>query len=143
MALFKHVDGEIVEMSPQEEADFEASRIPPPPTTADLLAYAADKRWQVETGGITLMGMPVPTDRQTAAILHAARTMAKENEAYSLRFKMAGGFVPLDAATIIAVADAVHDHVQACFNCEADLAAAIAEDEVTTTAQIDAAFAAL
>lgn len=105
---------------------------PPVPTLAeekaDKKAALAAKRYAVEAGGITVGQTPVKTDRETQAILTGARTLAKEDPAYSVNWKTPGGFVTMDAATIIAVADAVAAHVQACF-----------DNEMNITAQIDAA----
>lgn len=48
------------------------------------------------------------------------------------------GFVALSSAQIIAIAVAVGDHVQACFDFQASASAQIALGNITTTAQIDA-----
>lgn len=86
----------------------------------------ADKRYEVETGGITVNGTLVKTDRETQAILTAARTRALEDANFSVDWKISNGvFATLDAATIIAIANAVADHVQACFSNEKALDALI------------------
>lgn len=87
----------------------------------------AAKRYEVETGGITVNGTPVKTDRETQSILTAARTRALEDGNFSVDWKVSNGvFVTLDAATIIAIANAVADHVQACFSNEKALDVLIA-----------------
>lgn len=93
---------------------------------ADRLAALAARRFAAETGGVTVAGMPVETGRATQAILTGARILAKENSAYAVDWKTAAGFVTLDAAAIIAAADAVAAHVQACFSNEKAIAAEIA-----------------
>lgn len=113
----------------------------PPPV--DLGAYLAERRWLVETGGITVAGVAVATDDRSKLMIAGARIKAKEDPATTKRWKTLAGFVELDAAALIAIADAVEAHVQACFDLEADLTAQIAAGTVTTPGQIDAAFAAL
>jgi hypothetical protein len=48
---------------------------------------------------------------------------------------------PLNATQVIALSNAVLAHVQACFATYASIKAAITAGTITTTAQIDAAFA--
>ncbi|GHE51057.1 hypothetical protein GCM10019059_07820 [Camelimonas fluminis] len=114
---------------------------PPPPapaaSKADLLAYAADKRWRVETGGITVSGVPVATDRESQSLITGAHAYVQTNPGVTIKYKSGAEFVDLDAATVTALATAVAAHVQACFASEADVAAAIADDTITTTQQVD------
>ncbi|GHE69834.1 hypothetical protein GCM10019059_31940 [Camelimonas fluminis] len=115
---------------------------PPPPapaaSKADLLAYAADKRWRVETGGITVGGVTVATDDRSKTMIMGARIKADADPAYVVGWKGAdGGFVELSASQIIAISDAVLAHVDACFAAEAAVSAAIASGDITTTQQID------
>lgn len=105
-----------------------------------LSAYAAARRWAVETGGITVNGAPVYTDRETQSKLTAAHARAADNPSFTVRWKTAAGsFVTLNAAQVTAIANAVFDHVQAAYDVEADVVAGIAGGTITTTAQIDAA----
>jgi len=103
----------------------------------DPAAYAADKRWRVETGGITVGGVPVATDRESQSLITGAHAYVQVNPGMTIKYKSGAGFVDLDAATVTAVATAVAAHVQACFAAEAEVAAAIADGAVTTTQQID------
>ena len=96
----------------------------------------ANKRWMVETGGVTLGETFVNTDRDTQAKLIAARIMAKEDATYSVNWKLPTGFVTLDAPTIIAIADGVRAHVQAAFDREKALLSEI--EAATTHAALDA-----
>lgn len=90
------------------------------------LESLAAQRFGVETGGIMVSGMRIATDRQTQSTLTAAYVLAKENPAFALDWKAGRGeFVTIDAATAIAVAGAVINHVQACFSYEKVLSAAI------------------
>lgn len=106
---------------------------------ASLMKAAAAKRWQVETGGITVGGALVDTSRDSQAMITGAYIYSQKNLSKPVRFKAASGWVILDAATMEAIATAVGDHVQACFGIEGDVADAIEAGTITTTAEIDAA----
>ncbi|WP_020185958.1 DUF4376 domain-containing protein [Methylopila sp. 73B] len=108
----------------------------------DLTAYAAQRRWEIETGGLDVAGMRVETDDRAKLLLAGARINAEANPAYVTRWKVAGGWVELTAAEIVAISDAVLAFVDRLFNAELDLHEAIAGGTVTTEAEIDAALAA-
>jgi hypothetical protein len=107
----------------------------------DLGIYAANKRYAVETAGITIGGSTIATDRESQAMITGAYNYLQANPAESVQFKTKNGFVDLDATAMTVIATAVGAHVQACFAREAAVAAAIDDETVTTTAEIDAAFA--
>lgn len=93
---------------------------------AARLAALAAKRYAVETGGITIGQSHIQTDRSTCSILTAAFVLASANASYTTRWKIGdGAFTLLDAPTIIAIATAVQEHVQACFDREYALTLAI------------------
>ena len=124
----------------ETETTITLTRSTPSPTTVALLERAAVKRRAVEIGGITVSGVPVYTDPESQAKLHAARTAAKEDAQYTVKWKGAGGtFFSLNATQIIAIADAVRGHVQACFDAEEAVAAKINNSTYTTNAQVDGA----
>ncbi|NIQ11956.1 MAG: DUF4376 domain-containing protein, partial [Gammaproteobacteria bacterium] len=106
----------------------------------DKPAILASYRYEREIEGITTNGAEIRTDRETQAVLLGARTKAKEDSNYTTMWKAVNGFVELTAPEIIAVADAVHDHVQKCFNAESvvDLNACETEEEIK--AAFDAAY---
>lgn len=112
---------------------------PPPPTKGELLAYAAAKRWQVETGGITVAGALIDTGRESQSMITGAYAYSQANPAETISYKAASGWVTIDAATMAAIAAAVGAHVQAAFAAEAAVAAEIEAETITTTAEIDAA----
>lgn len=105
---------------------------------AAKLAALALRRFAVETGGTTFNGQTIRTDRETSAILTAAYVKAVNNPDYVVNnWKVADGvFVTLDAPAIFALSDAVSDHVQASFDREAELSAAILA--ATTLEALDA-----
>lgn len=117
-----------------------APPVPPPVDQAALLAYAADRRWRCETGGIVVGGVPVATDDRSKVMIMGARIKADADASYELRWKGAdGAFLLIGAGQIIAISNAVLAHVDACFAVEADVVAGIEAGTVSTFAQIDAA----
>lgn len=84
-------------------------------------ARIAARRWEAETGGTLIQGLPVPTDRESQGLITGATVQAMIDPSYTLNFKTAAGFVSLDASTVIGMAMAVRKHVQACFDREAAL----------------------
>lgn len=89
-------------------------------------AAATDLRWQKEVAGIAINGVPVATDDRSKTLILGKRAKARENPDMTFRWKSASGeWVNLTGAQIIAIADAVADHVQACFDREGDLHDAI------------------
>ncbi len=116
--------------------------VPPPaipPTKAELLAYAAQKRWQVEIGGLVINGETIDTSRGSQAMITGAFSYSKEHPEEQIHFKALSGWVTLNAPTVAAIATAVGAHVQSCFALEATIAVAIEAGTLTTTAAIDAA----
>lgn len=110
-----------------------------------LAAYAAARRYAVETGGIEVEGARIRTDRESQALLTGAYLRAQADPSAHVSFKAVDGFVTLGAEQIQAIALAVGAHVQACFVAEATVDAALAAHPptMTTRAQVDAAFAHL
>lgn len=108
----------------------------PKPTVGEAkaaaLAKLATKRWEVETKGITVQGLAIPTDRESQALITGAATGALLDPAQVVRWKTgttdpngAPVTLPLDAESVKMVAQAVRAHVQACFDAEMDKAAAL------------------
>jgi hypothetical protein len=93
---------------------------------AEMLRQLADKRWRVETGGITLGGVTIPTDRDTQSIVaRAVAAFADGDISGAIDFKAATGFVQIDEALMKAIKAAGAQHVQVCFTHEAEVSAAI------------------
>lgn len=106
-----------------------------------LLSYAAQKRWEKETGGIEVNGQFIDTSRESQSMITGAYAYSQANPAEMIQFKAASDWVTLDAPTMAVIATAVGAHVQACFALEATVASQIADNTITTTGEIDAAFA--
>jgi len=105
-----------------------------------LKAYAAQKRYAVETGGMSFNGLAIPTDRETQSKLSGA-VLAFQTGALSnaIDWKTAAGWVQLDQAAVTALASAVAAHVQAAFSSEKTVSSAIDAETITTIHQINAA----
>lgn len=85
----------------------------------------AARRYQVEIAGITLNGAHIDTGRDSQGLIAGAALAAVLDGQYSVRWKTADGFIELTAEQILGVASAVRAHVQACFDREAELLAAL------------------
>lgn len=103
--------------------------VAPDPTEDELTALIAARRYLAETSGITVNGMPLDTGRDSQGLVTGAALSAVIDSAYSCQWKTAEGFVDLTAQQIIAIASAMRAHVQACFDREASLLAAVQNGE--------------
>lgn len=107
-----------------------------------LIKYAADLRWQREVGGVVVGGVPVATDDRSKVMITGARVAAGADPDWSTVWHGADGQTyPVDAAAMVAISDAVQAHVNSSFATFASVKAAIDAGEITTTDEIDAAFA--
>lgn len=133
-----NIPADVVEITPEQHADFVQAKSrgmqvvadadgnliaidPPPPvrTKESLIADVATKRWQVETGGITIAGTPITTDRESQAQLTSAYTSLKGGLIMDTQWKAAdGSFMLVTLAEIEPVAQVVASHVRACFAAE-------------------------
>ena len=103
---------------------------------AKAMADMAARRYEVEVGGIEVNGMEVATDRDSQGLVLGAAFAASMDPAYVVKWKTADGFVDLDAATVIALAQAIRAHVQAAFDREAQVVALI--DAAATVEEVKA-----
>lgn len=110
-----------------------------PITASDLAAYAAAKRFSVETGGIAAEGYEVSTSRESQSLITGAYNYVQANPDVTVKFKTATGFVDLTAAQMTAIANAVGAHVQASFAAEQAVDVAITAGTIKTYADIDTA----
>lgn len=108
---------------------------PMPEPEPDWLPLIAARRYEAEVSGITLGGIPVATDDRSKLLINGAALRAIRETGYTLRWKTGEGFIDLSAEQVLAMADAVADHVQACFDREAELQAAVADGSITAEMQ--------
>ncbi len=95
-------------------------------------AEIAAARFEAETAGID----GIKTDRESQALITGAALKAMQDDTYSCRWKTEAGFVELTAPQILAIADAVREHVQGCFDREAELLALV--EAATTPEEVEA-----
>ena len=84
----------------------------------DCLMAAAAKRFEIETGGITVNGVSIRTDRESQSTLNGALTALQGGFVGQVDWKASSGWVPVGLAEITPFAQAVAIHVQACFSAE-------------------------
>lgn len=109
---------------------------------ADLGGYAADVRWRKETSGILVGGLLVATDDRSKQMIMGARIAAEADSGFTTPWVGSDGSInTLNAAQVIAISNAVLAHVQTCFATFAAVSSEIADETITTRAQVDAAFA--
>lgn len=110
-----------------------------------LLAHAAQRRWEIETGGIEVAGQMIRTDDLSQAkISGACVLLSNDPDVASIDWEaQPGTWVTLDRATMVGIGIAVGRHVQRCFSSLRQIQAQITAEppEITTTSEIDAAFA--
>jgi hypothetical protein len=137
----KIVDGALVDMTDEEVAAWEAEQ----PSAADTLAaYAVTKRWETEVSGILFDGYGIPTDDRGKGLVSGAyqKALADANETKLWQVSNSPiTFVTFSNAQIVALGLAVEAFTQATFDKLAAVAADIDSGDITTTAEIDAAFA--
>jgi hypothetical protein len=88
------------------------------------------RRNRAMNAGVTFGGMKLHTDESSQQRILSAAVAVMQDQSLVIDWKTASGcFVPLDAEAVLAVAGAVRKHVQACFDREAQLLAAVEADE--------------
>ncbi len=91
-----------------------------------LQSAIAAHRYRIETQGLPFGTSRIKTDRESQATITSAWSVAKQNPSTVVDWKAEDGWVQLDAATVVAIGDAVFDHVQSCFTREKQLSEAVA-----------------
>lgn len=108
----------------------------------ELLDYAAAARWTKETSGIVVAGISVATDDRSKQMLMGARIAADQDPDFTTPWVAADGSIhPLTAGQVIAVSNAVLQHVAACFAKFAEVAQLIGAGTITAREGVDAKFA--
>ncbi|MEL7896036.1 DUF4376 domain-containing protein [Vreelandella neptunia] len=83
------------------------------------LQELAEHRWRIETGGVILPdGSRILTDRESQAQLTSAYQSLSMPFVESIDWKAADGWVTVTEAELRPIAQAVAQHVQACFKAE-------------------------
>lgn len=102
----------------------------------------AAQRYAVETGGFTIGGARIPTDEQSQGKIGNGYNLASRRIANSdttpFAWKGAAGWVSLTPQQVAGMATAIGNFVEACFDHERDVSAAIdAAATVDAVAAID------
>lgn len=88
------------------------------------------KRYEVETGSITIGGTVIRTDRESQGMINGAYSLARDmidglEPPQSIDFKADGAWATIQPDVMVQIGRAVGRHVQACFRIERALHAAI------------------
>lgn len=117
---------------------------PVPPSKAELIAYSALARQGRASGNVTIVGKLYFSDPVSRNTITSAHDYAVANPGHITDWKLADGtFVQLDEPALAHAVQQMATFVQACFTCESTNLTAINGGSITTTAEIDAAFAAI
>jgi hypothetical protein len=93
---------------------------------ADMQSALALRRWQAETGGINYGTIRVPTDDKTQSrVDQIVRAYADGDLSGAVSFKFPFGFVSLGEEELRVIKKLGAEHIQACFQKEADFSALI------------------
>ena len=116
----------------------DAPPLSPEGKKAALIAYAANKRWQVETGGVTVNGITVPTNADgQRKILGAAGYLADGATSPLIIDGVVYG--EMSKAQFGVVNAAIVEHIRKSYVTLATVLAGINDGSITTTDQINAA----
>jgi len=82
----------------------------------NLIEQVRQKRQQIEQGGFEFNGLTIPSDRESQAMLNGAVVAAKDDPSFTTMWQVdSKTFIPLDAATIIALGVTLRNHVNGAF----------------------------
>lgn len=111
-------------------------------TKTQLKAALAECRYNKEVGGIVLEGLPIPTDDRAKTLIAGkySKVIAESPPDATFTIKVAGQFMTITYADLVAIFNAVNAHVQKCFDSEAVVYTAIEAGEVLTYEQVATAF---
>lgn len=113
---------------------------PPPPTIAELVAYADAKINAIREAGVTINGVKVETTIKGMTLLGGSVQRAKENPEAICNWTVSPDEeIDLDAPTVIALGLAVGDWINAGYAALRAVYAAIKAGTITTYEDVDAA----
>lgn len=115
----------------------------PPPPPIDLADYISTGHKTLRDGGVQIGGMRIATDAESRGLIDGAYALSQARPDAKIDFKAASGWITVDAQTMQTIAVAVGQWVQLCYSAYRRLDEARAGGTVTTTDQVDAAYAAV
>ncbi len=114
------------------------------PDQGSLLSRAKEVRWEKETGGITVFGVPFSSDDRSKTLILGAQLLCQQDPNHSEDWWAADGTSHhVDATMIGTIAKAIAGHVSRCFQIFGTVQAGITAGTIKTYAEIDQAFDAL
>ncbi|MBE7245833.1 MAG: DUF4376 domain-containing protein [Actinomycetospora chiangmaiensis] len=128
---------------PLTDAEIAQRALDAAPRPVDLAGYTAAAHAALRDGGVTVGGMRIKTDAESRGLIDGAYALSQAQPNNTIDFKAASGWVTIDNATMQTVAVAVGKWVQACYSAYRQVDGHVADGTFATTAQIDAAFAAV
>jgi hypothetical protein len=103
----------------------------------DLKAFAANLKYETETGGITVNGYPVSTDRQSQSMMTSTVLSLQLAPNTVVNWKGPdGNFTVLTREAITGIALLTMQHVATCFSVEAEVDKLIDSKDITTPEQV-------
>ncbi len=112
----------------------------------DLASYAADLRWRLESSGTGMIfgniAIPLATDRDSQMKILSARYQADIDPTFTINWKCSDGtWHAFDTDRIKAASNIIISHINKYFEIEHFICKQITAGVITSTQQIDAAFA--
>lgn len=102
------------------------------------LEELASLRYAVETGGLSVNGAMIKTDRDSQVTLTGAYVAVQQNPSLLIDWKSETGWIQIDKTTVESLCMAVTAHVQGCFSKERVLTEQInALETVTEVSNFD------
>ena len=98
---------------------------------AEWVGRIADRRYAAETSGTVVSGHADRHRRPQQDTHQCCCALGVPKNDYVLRWKNSEGFVDLPAVQVLAIADAVSEHVQLCFDREDALLVAVGDGAIT------------
>ncbi|WFS07795.1 hypothetical protein [Methylobacterium sp. 391_Methyba4] len=112
-------------------------------TGVDLATYIAAAHAALRDGGVTVGSMRIKTDAESRGLIDGAYALSQVRPDNTIDFKAATGWADVDSQTMQTVSIAVGLWVQACYSAYRQVDEGRMAGTITTTAQVDAAFAAV
>ena len=106
-----------------------------------LTAYAKERRWAREVGGVQINGINIATHDRSKQMVLGARIAASADPNFTADWDTGAASVTLTAAQLIDISNAVLAHVNNCFTQYQNVRAAIESGAAATYESVDSAFA--
>ena len=130
----KLVNGMLVS---ETQADLDQAVADAVPSIEALHTYAAQKRYEIEVGGIVVNGLQVPTDDRAKTLIEGGASTLSDTDEIDF-FAPDIGWTKLTGVQIRGMQASIAAHVQACFSKSKEISDKIDNGTIIKTAQIDA-----